>query len=67
VEPVATERPTPALTPRFREELEAFFLVSTLFAGKDLHILGWGDADEADALVDRTRTDARPERAAERH
>jgi inorganic pyrophosphatase len=56
VEPVAIERPTPALTPRFREELEAFFLLATLFAGKDLRILGWGDAADADALVERTAT-----------
>jgi inorganic pyrophosphatase len=56
VTPVATGRPTPELTPRFREELEAFFLVATLFADKDLRILGWGDAAQAEALVDQSGT-----------
>ena len=54
VQPVAMERPTPLLTQRLREELEAFFVVATLFADKDLRFLGWGDGAAADALVDRS-------------
>jgi inorganic pyrophosphatase len=54
VEPLAIERPTLALAPRVREELEAFFLSSTLFADKDLRFLGWDDAAAADAIVDRS-------------
>jgi inorganic pyrophosphatase len=51
VEPVAMERPTIALTQRLREELEAFFVVATLFADKDLRFLGWEDVVAAEALV----------------
>jgi inorganic pyrophosphatase len=51
VEPVAMERPTPPLTQRLREELEAFFVMSTLFADKDIRLLGWQDGATAEALV----------------
>jgi inorganic pyrophosphatase len=51
VEPIANERPTPPLTQRLREELEAFFVVATLFADKDLRLLGWDDGDAAEALI----------------
>jgi inorganic pyrophosphatase len=55
VEPVVSERPTLPLTQRLREELEAFFVVATLFADKDLRLLGWGDGAAAEALVESTR------------
>jgi inorganic pyrophosphatase len=48
--PVAVRR-EPQLTPRLREELEQFFLMATALEGKDPRILGWGDAEEALALV----------------
>jgi inorganic pyrophosphatase len=51
VEPVAIERPTLPLTQRVREELEAFFVTSTLFADKDLCFLGWDDGAAADRLI----------------
>jgi inorganic pyrophosphatase len=54
VEPLAMDRPSTPLTQRVREELEAFFVSSTLFADKDLRFLGWDDADAAEALIDRS-------------
>ena len=39
------------LTPRFREELERFFLDVVFFENKAPSLLGWGDADEAWRLV----------------
>jgi inorganic pyrophosphatase len=39
------------LNPRLRAELEQFFLAAVAFEGKDVRLLGWGDADEADAVV----------------
>jgi inorganic pyrophosphatase len=53
-EPIAMDRPTPPLTQRLREELEAFFVVATLFADKDLRLLGWEDASAAEALIARS-------------
>jgi inorganic pyrophosphatase len=34
-----------------RAQLEQFFAAAVAFEGKDLRLLGWGDAAEADALV----------------
>ena len=51
--PAAAHRPEIALSPRVREELLAFFHAATLLEGKDLRILGWGDARAAESLVDR--------------
>ena len=50
----AARRPYPELTPRVCDELEAFFHAVTLLERKDLRILGWKDAEAAEALVDRT-------------
>jgi inorganic pyrophosphatase len=63
VAPVALERPAPPLTQRMREELEAFFVLATLFANKDLHLLGWEDAVAAEALVARSIRDVGSGRA----
>jgi inorganic pyrophosphatase len=51
-EPSATRRPSAPLSERVRQELEAFFVSATLFEGKDPRILGWGSAEEAEALID---------------
>ena len=51
--PAAARRPPIALTERVRDELVAFFHAATLFEGKDVRVLGWNDADAAEALVDR--------------
>ena len=40
-----------ALTTRVREELEQFALAATALEGKDLEVLGWGDASAALDLV----------------
>ena len=37
--------------PRLRAELEQFFTAAVAFEGKDVRLLGWGDASEADAIV----------------
>ena len=37
--------------PRLRAELEQFFTAAVAFEGKDVRLLGWGDANEADAIV----------------
>ena len=37
-----------------RAQLEQFFTAAVAFEGKDLRLLGWGDAAEADALVRAT-------------
>jgi inorganic pyrophosphatase len=39
------------LNARLRAELEQFFLAAVAFEGKDVRLLGWGDAEEADAVV----------------
>jgi inorganic pyrophosphatase len=36
---------------RLRAQLEQFFTAAVAFERKDLRLLGWGDANEADALV----------------
>lgn len=36
---------------RLRAQLEQFFTAAVAFEGKEVRLLGWGDADEADALV----------------
>lgn len=54
VEPVAARRSVP-FTPRVREELEAFFVSVTLFEQKDIKVRGWGSAEDAESLVDRSR------------
>ena len=36
---------------RLRAQLEQFFTAAVAFEGKDVRLLGWGDANEADALV----------------
>jgi inorganic pyrophosphatase len=45
------------LTARVREELEQFALAATALEGKDLEVLGWGDASAALDLV-RARVSA---------
>jgi inorganic pyrophosphatase len=45
-----------ALTARVREELEQFALAATALEGKDLEVLGWGDAS---AALDLVRVSAR--------
>ena len=47
--PVTTAADLPA---RLREEIEQFFLMTVVFGKKNPRILGWGDAAEAEALVD---------------
>jgi hypothetical protein len=42
-------------TPRVREELEVFFVSVTLFEQKDIKVCGWGSAEDAEELVDRSR------------
>jgi inorganic pyrophosphatase len=54
-EPVEARRPTGALSERVRKELESFFISATLFEDKDVRIVGWGSAEEAEALVDRSQ------------
>jgi inorganic pyrophosphatase len=53
VAPVVARRPPPALTERVRDELAAFFHAATALEGKDVRVLGWRDADAAEALIDR--------------
>ena len=56
--PVAAPRETRSriaeLPERVRQELEEFFRMAVLFRGKDATFLGWGEADEALALVRRS-------------
>jgi inorganic pyrophosphatase len=54
VEPATARRSATPLTPRVRQELEAFFVSVTLFEQKDIKVLGWGSGEEAEALVDRS-------------
>ena len=44
------------LDARLRAQLEQFFTAAVAFEGKDLRLLGWGDANEADALVRAAET-----------
>ena len=53
VAPVVARRPPPALTDRVRDELAAFFHAATALEGKDVRVLGWRDAEAAEALIDR--------------
>jgi inorganic pyrophosphatase len=46
------------LSARLRAEIERFFLSSTFFEHKDAAVLGWGDTDEAWALVQAARVRA---------
>lgn len=39
------------LPERFRHELEHFFIASVAFEGKDLKVLGWGNAEEGAATI----------------
>jgi inorganic pyrophosphatase len=55
VAPVEARRPVDQLPERVRKELECFFVSATLFEDKDVRIVGWGSAAEAEALVDRSR------------
>ena len=48
--PVAARREV-SLLARARRELEQFFIATTVLEGKDPRILGWGDGDEALALI----------------
>src|SRR5438067_9011605 len=41
------------LPARVREEVESFFVASTAFEGKDVHVLGWKGPKDADRLVSR--------------
>lgn len=43
-----------------RAQLEQFFTAAVAFEGKDVRLLGWGDADEADALVRAADVSALP-------
>jgi inorganic pyrophosphatase len=51
-EPTSARRRVAELSERVRKELEHFFRAVTVFEGKDIELLGWGPADEAQALVD---------------
>ncbi len=51
--PVKAPRLADEVPPRVRQELEAFFVSATLFEQKDVRIVGWSSAAEAEALVDR--------------
>jgi len=53
VVPVAAKRSAGSLSSRLRDELAAFFVSATQLAGKDIRVLGWGDASAAEALIER--------------
>ena len=57
-EPVAAHRSAGVLSERVRAELETFFGAATFLEGKDIAILGWGSADEAEAAIDAARCSA---------
>ncbi len=44
------------LPARLRGEIAAFFLAAVAFEGKDLEILGWGDARSAKRAIERALT-----------
>ena len=44
------------LPARVRDEIAAFFLAAVAFEGKDVEVLGWGDARAARRAIDRART-----------
>ncbi len=47
------------LPARMRDEIAAFFLSAVAFEGKDVEVLGWGDARAARRAIDRALTKAR--------
>ena len=49
--PTTAHTRIPALDDRLRSELEHFFLAAVAFEGKDVKLLGWGDAAEAASLA----------------
>ena len=48
-----------AFAPRLRSELEDFFVWSTRWEKKDLRFLGWGDIEEAEAILSAAERAAR--------
>lgn len=52
-----------ALPLREREEIERFFVAAVALEGKELQILGWGDARAAREAVEKARTRTRKRRA----
>jgi inorganic pyrophosphatase len=48
-----------ALPARVRQELEQFAIAATALEGKDVRVVGWGDADAALELVQRSATPPR--------
>jgi inorganic pyrophosphatase len=51
------------LGPRARDELEQFLFASVALEGKELALLGWGDAAEARAAVEQASVKGRPRSA----
>jgi inorganic pyrophosphatase len=47
------------LPEREREEIEQFFAAAVALEGKELSLIGWGDADEARAAVEKAATKRR--------
>jgi hypothetical protein len=43
-----------ALPQRLRQELETFAVAAVVLEGKDLRVVGWGDADAAIKTIQRT-------------
>ena len=54
--PAADPRAPGDVAPRLRQELETFFRTVTVLTQKDVAVVGWGTARDADALVERSRT-----------
>jgi inorganic pyrophosphatase len=48
------------LSKRERDELDAFFAAAVALEGKDLQLLGWGDARAARAAVEKARASRSP-------
>jgi len=59
--PVKAWRRDDGVNATLRAQLEQFFTAAVAFEGKDLRLLGWGDADEADALIRAAESAARTE------
>jgi inorganic pyrophosphatase len=57
-EALPAHRSAGVLPERVRKELEEFFVATALFEKKDIEILGWGSAEEAEALIDTARREA---------
>ena len=49
--PIKIRHGEAALDAQLRAQLEQFFTAAVAFEGKELQLLGWGDADEADAVI----------------